>query len=297
MEDIEFLLFFIFTLVIGFVAWSWISKNGQNINKSLTESVSKLSKKPTGSAFQTIGDHFTSLEQIQNGLRDAGLESCNLILGIDFTKSNEYTGKKTFGEKSLHSLDPNQQNPYQQVISILGRTLEVFDEDKLISAFGFGDTTTKGNKVFPFFPNRPGNGFQEILEQYNRLCPVIQLSGPTNFAPLIYEAINIVRSAKDYHILLIVADGNVTSEKETIEAIVEASNHPMSIVMIGVGDGPWDMMNEFDDSLPQRKFDNFQFVPFHKIISGTANPEPAFALACLMEIPEQLKEIKRLKLL
>jgi hypothetical protein len=44
----------------------------------------------------------------------------------------------------------------------------------------------------------------------------------------------------------------------TLEALVEASNYPISIVMIGVGDGPWGLMEDCDDLLPSRKFDNFQ---------------------------------------
>ncbi|KAH7819493.1 putative E3 ubiquitin-protein ligase RGLG2 [Monocercomonoides exilis] len=245
------------------------------------------------STSKPIPDKYKSIKEVQTAIRQAGLESSNLIFGIDYTKSNLYTGERTFNGRNLH--DASVENPYMQVIRLIGETLEPFDDDHIIPSFGFGDIYTSDKSVFPFFPDREPVGFMEVLDRYRGITPGINLSGPTNFAPLIHKAIEIVKKERSYHILIIVTDGEVTAEKATSEAIVEASNYPLSIICIGVGDGPWDLMKKFDDKLPTRKFDNFQFVEFHAIQRKySENFAPMFAMHCLMEIPEQYKYIKKL---
>jgi len=253
--------------------------------------------KNNSSGFQAIPDQYNSLGEVQDALRRAGLESSNLIIAVDYTKSNEWTGKVSYGGLCLHALRPNGVNPYQEVIDLIGRTLEPFDDDKLIPAFGFGDATTTDKACFPFFPNKVASGVREVIDRYTEITPNVVLSGPTSFAPVIRETVKIVSATKSYHILLIIADGQVSNVRETSQAIVEASNYPISIIMIGVGDGPWDMMEEFDDKLPQRRFDNFQFVPFNKIMLRAENREVTFAVNALQEVPDQYREIQRLGLL
>lgn len=93
-------------------------------------------------------------------------------------------------------------------------------------------------------------------------------------------------------------DGDLENESENARAIIEASNYPLSIITIGLGDHNFAMMERFDDELPQRKFDNFQFVPFNKVISSRVeNVEIEFAVTALQEIPDQYQCIKNLKLI
>ncbi|XP_073056497.1 E3 ubiquitin-protein ligase RGLG2-like [Primulina eburnea] len=263
--------------------------------------------------YSRIDDDYDTVEQVTDALSRAGLESSNLIVGIDFTKSNEWTGARSFHRRSLHAIG-YEQNPYEQAISIIGRTLSKFDEDNLIPCYGFGDASTHDQEVFSFFPDeRFCEGFEEVLTRYRELVPQLRLAGPTSFAPIIEMAITIVEnSGGQYHVLLIIADGQVTrsvdtdrgqlstQERKTVEAIVKASEYPLSIILVGVGDGPWDMMKEFDDNIPARAFDNFQFVNFTEIMSKNmdrSRKEAEFALGALMEIPSQYKATLELNIL
>lgn len=94
---------------------------------------------------------------------------------------------------------------------------------------------TKDKHVFSFLPhNAPCHGFQHALQCYRELLAskALLLSGPTSFAPAIYQATRVVaESGGQYHILLLIADGQVTmnedgslsaQEQETIHAIVQA---------------------------------------------------------------------------
>ncbi|XP_010260803.1 PREDICTED: E3 ubiquitin-protein ligase RGLG2-like [Nelumbo nucifera] len=285
----------------------------QPTNTSQSADLSVRKRAMISRKYSYIPDSYSSLEQVSSALRGSGLESSNLILGIDFTKSNEWTGRNTFQNRSLHAIG-DTPNPYEQVIMIVGKTLAPFDEDNLIPCFGFGDATTRDEGVFSFHSDHtPCHGFEEVLACYKHIVPNLRLSGPTSFAPVIEVAIDIVeKSGGQYHVLVIIADGQVTrsvdrmegalspQELKTINSIATASSYPLSIVLVGVGDGPWDNMRKFDDKIRERVFDNFQFVNFTDIMSRDVSPsekETAFALAALMEVPIQYKATMELGLL
>lgn len=58
-------------------------------------------------------------------------------------------------------------NPYEQAISIIGRTLSAFDEDNLIPCFGFGDG------MFSFY-NIYFNQLKGLKQFKARRCSVIE---------------------------------------------------------------------------------------------------------------------------
>ncbi|KAL4605057.1 hypothetical protein ACB092_09G001000 [Castanea dentata] len=284
-----------------------------SVNSSSSHGPRRGGKYSVKQKYGYIPDNFHSLGQVTAALREAGLESTNLIVGIDFTASNELKGKVSFNKRSLHTIG-DELNPYEKAISIIGKTLSPFCKCNLIPCYGFGDASTEDHGVFSFHDDHsPCNGFDGVFSCYKKIVPNLQLRGPTSYAPVIEAAIDTVqKNGGQHHVLVLIADGQVTrsantrvtelsaQEEETIKSIVNASFYPLSIVLVGVGDGPWEGMKNFDDKIPHREYDNFQFVNFTAIISRVVTPskkETDFALASLMEIPFQYKAAMELGIL
>ena len=49
-----------------------------------------------------------------------------------------------------------------------------------------------------------------------------------------------------YSLLLILTDGDITDMDETIEAIIEACEQPLSIIIVGLGESSFESMNILD---------------------------------------------------
>ena len=137
-----------------------------------------------------------------------------------------------------------------------------------------------------------------------------QLEGTSGFAPLIRRGVeHCHRNPRALHILLILTTNGMADVKtvphleekcrlareETTKAILAASEVPLSIVAIGVGDGPWGVYEAFNDHLHWRKFDNFTFVSWAEV-AGAKFPAYELAKRALTQIPSQLIQLQKLGL-
>ena len=97
---------------------------------------------------------------------------------------------------------------------------------------------------------------------------------------------------KFYNILIILTCGNIKDEKETINNIVESSFLPISIIIVGIGNGDFrnmDLLEENDDLLIDsynRKCNrnNIKFIRFDKYL----NQQNILIEEILKEVPKQI---------
>jgi len=229
---------------------------------------------------------------------------------IDFTGSNGEPSSPDSLHYNKPNYDPNNfytLNEYQKAISSIGYVLEPYDSNRDMEVYGYGGKFFKRNNVefdcaLTGNPNHPSvYGVAGILSCYYNALQTVDLWGPTNFAPIINHISEKAREGlppkncnaplQRYHILTIITDGEITDMENTKRAIISAVSAPLSIIIIGVGNGNFKSMEELDgDDIKFSTRDIVQFVPLSKYVDNPA----LLAAETLAEIPKQVVEFSKL---
>ncbi|CAN6585663.1 unnamed protein product [Malus baccata var. baccata] len=248
---------------------------------------------------QLFVDKFT--ETVQHTFLDylAGGYELNFMVAVDFTASN---GNSRLPD-SLHYIDPTgRPNAYQKAIIEVVEVLQFYDSDKRFPAWGFGARPIDGPVSHCFNLNGSSHhceveGIQGIMTAYASALQNVSLAGPTLFGPVITNAAlnasqSVANGGQKYFVLLIITDGVVTDHQETKDALVKASDLPLSILIVGVGGADFKEMEILDADKGERlesstghvaSRDIVQFVPFRDVQSG----EISIVQALLAELPAQ----------
>lgn len=237
----------------------------------------------------------------------AGGVQLNLAVAIDYTGSN---GDPSLTH-SLHYRAPGVMNSYAQVLSTVGSILLPYDYDGWVPAYGFGGNVAGIGTSHCFSingdPNKPEvMGVPGLLAAYDGSFSFVGLSGPTNFAPVITQvskqaaALHTMQEdCQAYMLLCIITDGEITDMPATLEAIVAASELPLSIVIVGVGNADFSKMNRLDSDEGTLKApsgrkacrDIVQFVPFNRV----GGDPMRLAAETLAELPHQFVQYMKFK--
>ncbi|KAH9688630.1 protein BONZAI 3 [Citrus sinensis] len=192
-------------------------------------------------------EQYSFLDYISSGFE------LNFMVAVDFTASNG----NPRNPNSLHYIDPSGRlNSYQQAITEIGEVIQFYDSDRRFPAWGFGGKTFDGTVSHCFNLNGRAGGFEVdgvegIMAAYASALNNVSLAGPTLFGQVINTAARIAGQSlsydrRKYFVLLIITDGVLTDLQETKDALVRASDLPLSILIVGVGGADFTQMEILD---------------------------------------------------
>jgi Copine/C2 domain len=218
----------------------------------------------------------------------------NVCVAIDFTGSNGDPRKPG----TLHYLNSGGRNDYENAMSAVVSILSKYDSDQQFPVWGFG--AKYGGVVRHCFQCGGADkhtGVTGVLKAYRAVFSSgLIMSGPTVFDEVIRTAGAHAESAQAaaksrggqcYTVLLILTDGAVSDARAAAQALKDASQSPLSVVIIGVGDADFSGMQFLDDcGPPNNQRDIAQFVEFN----NHRHSSQSLTSATLNEIPTQLTE-------
>ena len=96
-----------------------------------------------------------------------------MAVGIDFSKSNEWTGEKSY-QRGLHDTRGGE-TPYGKALRIMSSIVSRFDDDNIYPVYRFRYIHTQDKSVLPLmYPAKEDphfQGFDAVKKEYEHIAP------------------------------------------------------------------------------------------------------------------------------
>ena len=226
----------------------------------------------------------------------------NTTLAIDFSE--------TSGTK-IHHLVKNETT-FDALMNNFINLLAPYNEDEFFYIYGYGfqfkDNSKEVKNMFPISQefDRPSVPKKNIKSAYYKFLDNIKFNNAkTNLDLIIKELNEKIKEdiddyeVREYNVLLLFANNDITNEKEFYNEIILSSDLPISVVVIGLGKGPFTKLenaeNNFmkltDSDGNKAKRKNFKFISFNK----QGKNYQKTVKNSLIDIPDQMIEYLILK--
>ena len=190
--------------------------------------------------------------------------------------------------------------------------LAPYNEDEFFYIYGFGFQFKENlNEVSNMFPitqdiDRPSVAMKNIKSTYSNFLDNIKFSKiKTNLDLIIKQFNEKIKDdiddydIREYNVLLLFANNDINNEKEFYNEIILSSDLPISVVIIGLGKGPFtklenvekNFLNLTDNNGNNAKRKNIKFISFKNL--GKNYQE--IVKKSLVDIPDQMIEFLILK--
>ena len=226
----------------------------------------------------------------------------NTTLAIDFSE--------TSGTNTHHLV--KDETTFENLMNNFINLLEPYNEDEYFYIYGYGFQLKNDSKeVQNMFPitqdiDRPSVAKKNINSTYCRFLEDIKFSKiKTNLDLIIKQFNEKIKEdiddydIREYNVLLLFANNDINNEKEFYNEFILSSDLPISLVIIGLGKGPFTKLenveknfwNITDNSGNKAKRKNIKFISFNNLGKNYQRT----VKNSLVDIPDQMTEYLILK--
>ena len=227
----------------------------------------------------------------------------NTSLAIDFSETNEI---------NTHHLGEGGITVFGNLMNNFIDLLWPYNDDEFFYIFGYGFELLNGNieeeNLYPInrTPESPSTQKNNIMAAYSNFLKHINFSKIKSNLNLIIKKFNEkikeevdLYDINEYNILLLFVNNDIYNNEEFANEIILSSELPISVVIIGLGKGPFkqlensqkNFMNLKDSNKKRAKRKNFKFVSFNKLDKNYLKT----VKNALIGIPDQMIEFFTLK--